>query len=278
MQTRIHPDWSFNHIAGRCSVWPLLIVSGPIVDKLGINTGVWALGGGDRASMTIGRALSLLLWNCLEVSPATIQRGSLGNAGRFAACLAERTDSAWDPNHMQEGFAREDSAVTVTSVYSECGRGHYEILDPHLMVEQMTRVGFNLFYKTHYVVNLGPEGVDYFASQGWTKEDVRQYLLENTRRSVAELKRSGRWAWNDQELHGVTAADLEVLPGDEEKMVYLFKPDIPEEYRKYLFDGREGRPDIFIVCAGGDSGFFYDIRTGHSKAVSAVTRPIKLVA
>ena len=272
-----HPDWHFNHVAGRCSVWPKLLISGPVVEKLGFNTGVWALGGGDRPSLTISRALSLILWNCIEVNPAAILRGCLGNSGRFAACLAEKQDGPWDPIHIQEGFPRDASTVTVCSIYSDCARGGFEILDPHLMAQQMTAVGFHKFYKTHYVIQMGPEGVDFFASQGWTKEDLRQYLFANTRRSVAELKRSGRWGWNDKELHGLTAEDLKVLPGDEERWVYLFQKDIPEEYRKYLFDGREGRPDIFIVTAGGDSGYLYNIHTGHSKAVSAVTRPIKMI-
>jgi hypothetical protein len=272
-----HPDWSFNHVAGRCSVWPLLLVSGPIVDKLEFNTGVWALGGGDRASMTIGRALSLIMWNCIEVNPNRILRGCLGNPGRYAACLAEMQDSPWDPIHIQEGFDRGASTVTVTSLYTDCARGVFEILDPHLMVEQMSHVGFNIFYQTHYVINMGIEGVDFLSRQGWTKEDVRQYLFENTRRSVADLKRVGRWAWNAHDLHDVTAEDMTILPGDEEKWVYLFRRPVPEEFSKFLFDGREGRPDILIVVSGGDSGTFYDIRTGHSKAVSPVTREIKMV-
>jgi hypothetical protein len=270
------PDWHFNHVAGRCSVWPMLLISGPVVDKLEFNTGVWALGGGDRASLTISRALSLIMWNCIEVNPGAILRGCLGNAGRFAAVLAEKQDSPWDPIHMQEGFPREASTVTVCSIYSDCARGGFEILDPHLMAQQMTAVGFSIFYKTHYVIQIGPEGVEFFASQGWSKEDLRQYLFANTRRSVADLKRRGRWGWNDKELHNFKAEDLQILPGDEEKWVYLFQKDNPEEYRKYLFDGREGRPDIFIVSAGGDSGYLYNIHTGHSKACSAVTKQIRM--
>jgi hypothetical protein len=135
----------------------------------------------------------------------------------------------------------------------------------------------NQFHKTHYVINMGIEAVDYFASVGWTKEDLRQYLFKNVRRSVADLKRSGRWAWNAQELHELTAEDMKILPGDEEKVIYLFDEEMDDETRKYLFDRVDQKPDIFIVCAGGDSGYVYDIRTGHSNLVTAVTKPIRLV-
>jgi hypothetical protein len=270
------PSWSFNHVAGRCSVWPLLIVSGPVVDKLGFNTGVWALGGGDRPSMTIGRALSLIMWNCIEVKPESILRGAVGNAGRFAACLAEKQDGPWEPTHIQEGFDRDVSTVTVTSVYAECGRGMFETLDPHIMAQQMTYVGFDQFYKGAYVVQMGPECADFFASQGWSKQDLRQYLFDNTRRSVADLKRTGRWGRNTPEVH-LEAEDLRILPGDEEKWVYLFRDDTPEEYRKYLFSSRDSGADIFIVPSGGDSGYLYDIRTGHGRAVKSSTVPIKMI-
>ena len=45
------------------NVAPLCIVSGPIVQELGINCGTNLFGGGFRANGTIGRAIRLVMWN-----------------------------------------------------------------------------------------------------------------------------------------------------------------------------------------------------------------------
>ena len=42
---------------------PLLIVSGPVVDEIGMNAGVNLFGPGNRANATIGRAVRLVLLN-----------------------------------------------------------------------------------------------------------------------------------------------------------------------------------------------------------------------
>src|SRR5579862_1655451 len=53
----------FNHLAALGSPWPLVIVSGPIVKQIGMHYGMGVFGSGNRANATIGRAISLLLWN-----------------------------------------------------------------------------------------------------------------------------------------------------------------------------------------------------------------------
>lgn len=50
---------------------PLLLVNGPIVERLGINSGVCALGPGtpSRANIAIGRAMRLIYMNICGVRP-----------------------------------------------------------------------------------------------------------------------------------------------------------------------------------------------------------------
>src|SRR3989304_2647360 len=51
-------DFHFNHLASLASPWPLLVVNGPLVKKLGMNGGMYLFGPGNRPNSTVGRALS----------------------------------------------------------------------------------------------------------------------------------------------------------------------------------------------------------------------------
>ena len=50
-------------IASTDGIAPMIIVNGPIRERIGMNWGLNALGQGNRANMTIGRALRLVLRN-----------------------------------------------------------------------------------------------------------------------------------------------------------------------------------------------------------------------
>ncbi|HET7339889.1 MAG TPA: hypothetical protein VFL90_00380, partial [Methylomirabilota bacterium] len=93
---------------------PLLIVNGPVATRLGIGGGANALGNGHRANAVIGRALRLVLQNVGGARPGLEDRATLGHAGKFSYCLAENEAvSPWAPLHVERGFARDASTVTV---------------------------------------------------------------------------------------------------------------------------------------------------------------------
>ena len=63
---------------------PLLIVSGPIVDEIGMNAGVNLFGPGNRANATIGRAVRLIILNVFRMSPVIADNSSLGHPGMYS--------------------------------------------------------------------------------------------------------------------------------------------------------------------------------------------------
>src|SRR3954451_11022761 len=70
--------------------WPLVIVSGRAVVDLRMATQESLFsGGGSRASMTIGRAVRLVLWNLGGGYPRRPVQEILGHPGRIAYCIAE---------------------------------------------------------------------------------------------------------------------------------------------------------------------------------------------
>ena len=75
---------------------PVMIVNGPVVQQVGLNNGINALGQGSRANATIGRALQLLIRNVGGGVPGGIDRAVMGNPGKYTFCFAEdESDADW---------------------------------------------------------------------------------------------------------------------------------------------------------------------------------------
>ncbi|HEY9869646.1 MAG TPA: hypothetical protein V6D08_10810 [Candidatus Obscuribacterales bacterium] len=93
---------------------PAIIVNGPIAQQLGINCETNALGAGNRANATIGRALALVLRNVGGAVPGELDMSTMGQPGKYTFCFAENErESPWEPLHVSRGFDREQNTVTV---------------------------------------------------------------------------------------------------------------------------------------------------------------------
>ena len=93
---------------------PLVIVNGPVSRSIGMNSGLNALGQGNRANATIGRALQLVIRNVGGGRPGGVDRATLGNPGKYTFCFAEdEAGSPWEPLSVERGLAVGTSAVTL---------------------------------------------------------------------------------------------------------------------------------------------------------------------
>ncbi len=93
---------------------PMVVVNGPIASRIGMNGRENALGQGNRANATIGRALQLVIRNVGGGKPGGIDRACLGNPGKYTFCFAEdEAGSNWDSLAVERGFAPDASAVTL---------------------------------------------------------------------------------------------------------------------------------------------------------------------
>ena len=79
-----------------------------------MNWGINALGQGNRANSTIGRALQLIVRNVGGGIPGEIDRATLGYPGKIGFCFAEdETDSSWQPLSEAQGFQPGSNTVTL---------------------------------------------------------------------------------------------------------------------------------------------------------------------
>jgi thiol-disulfide isomerase/thioredoxin len=173
---------------------PVMVVNGPIRKRIGLNMKIGALGQGNRANASIGRALRLVLRNVGGARPGGTERSTLGNPMKFTMCFAEWEErSNWPPLHVERGFAPDDSVVTVFPMTS----------GPSLIVDQTSRsaaqiagsIGLCMESIHHPRAHMAsdallvvcPEHVDTLASGGYSKAELRRRIQQVTARPLAEL-------------------------------------------------------------------------------------------
>jgi hypothetical protein len=178
---------------------PLVIVNGPIVQELGINSGHNVFGQGWRANATIGRAVKLVLVNLGGAIPGVTDKATFGHPGKFTYCIAENeAANPWEPLHVERGFARTDSTVTVFGAEAPHNINNHWSSTPHgllwTIADSMATLGSNhLYLGGESVLVLGPEHADVLAKAGWTKRDVRAFLFEQARKPLALVKIGGMY-------------------------------------------------------------------------------------
>jgi hypothetical protein len=217
----------------------LVVVNGPIRQRLGFNAAGNVFGPGWRPNATIGRAIRLITLNCLGAQPGLLDRSTQGHPGKYSYCIAELEEAnPWEPLHVTRGLPRETSAVTVFAAEGPHNvLSHYgETAESVIVALADTMASLGSFSPGESFVVLAPEHVAILARDGWTKPSIRDALYARARRTVADLKRGGK-------LAGVVA------PADETTWVHR---------------GR-GPEDIHLVVAGGGAG-------GHSAFIPSWSR------
>ncbi len=173
---------------------PLLVVSGPVVSRVGLNSGFSVFGSGYHANATIGRAVRLLLQNVCGGLPGVIDKATFGHPGKFSYCIAESpTHNPWQPTHADRGVAAGSSAVTVFAGESPVFARNDWADEPGPILATIA----DAMLPSHFtgggvVVVLGPLHAAIMASAGLSKADVRHRLFQLARRSLTDLRRAGR--------------------------------------------------------------------------------------
>ena len=161
---------------------PLVIVNGPIARRIGMNSGVNALGQGNRANATIGRALQLVVRNVGGGRPGEVDRATLGNPGKYTFCFAEdEAGSPWEPLHVERGLPLETSAVTLFA--AEGVRGVVDQLsrNPESLARSFAACLRTVAHPKNVIIwdavlVVSPEHGRVFREAGWSKARLRDTL------------------------------------------------------------------------------------------------------
>jgi hypothetical protein len=165
---------------------PLIIVNGPIRNELAFHSRQNVFSNVARSNSTLGRALQLILLNLGGARPAGIDMSALGNPGKFSFCIAENEEeNPWDPLHVDQGLMREQSAVTLFAAEAPHGVSEHKSRTARGVLKAIsyslaTVWSYRACLAFEAVVVLCPEHVKTIHRDGFTKQDVCQFLFENT--------------------------------------------------------------------------------------------------
>jgi hypothetical protein len=241
-------------LATTMPVSPVIVCSGPGTRAIGMNSGVNALGQGNRANSTIGRALQLVVRNVGGGRPGEVDRATHGNPGKVSFCFAENdVESPFGTLAASRGVPEGVDALTVFA-----GEG------PRCSVDQLSRepeslaasLAVNLRTVHHpklvlafdALVVLGPEHARVFAEAGWDRQRILDEIHARLQIPGSELVRGA---------NGIAEGLPEAFA---EHTLPKFKPD-----------------GLMLAYAGGGAGLFSAIVAGWANGTvgsTPVTRKV----
>jgi hypothetical protein len=192
---------------------PVVLVSGPIAEEIGMNSGVCALGPGSvsQVNVSIGRALRLIMMNVGLSYPGISDMDTIGTPMKFSCCVAENeAKTPWDPWRVQQGYSRADSTVTVNVPYGMTEFYDFKNSDPELLIETWATLtshscgtpaagawlikvnaplseGYPFHGTFSNLLLMAPDHASVFANAGWTPNDIKQAIHRQTKISFRQL-------------------------------------------------------------------------------------------
>jgi peroxiredoxin len=230
----IHGVQATTHFAA-----PLIIINGPTRKALGFACASNVFSNIARANSSLGRALQLILGNLGGARPGEIDMSTLGNPGKFSYCIAENEEeNPWEPLHVEFGFAKEQSTLSLFAAEPPRGvsehnaRSGKQVLKAicHQLATSWTYRVCSLF---EAIVVLCPEHVKTLKRDGFTKQEVREFLFNNT---------------------GIPLKEYREANGEGTQYTRLYQEASIDDEPHYL---KFASPEqIKIIVAGGTAGKF----------------------
>ncbi|MFH1485411.1 MAG: hypothetical protein ABIH46_05005 [Chloroflexota bacterium] len=149
VEAMAEPDFNLHGIQATTNpAGPMAIINGPIRHELEMNCGRNVMGPGNRANARIGRAIRLILLNIGGGIPEEVDKASQGFPGKYLFCIAENEEaSAFEPLHVERGFKREDSTITMVGAQGTTNVLTATFTDIHhmllVMADAMSYMGSN---------------------------------------------------------------------------------------------------------------------------------------
>ena len=242
-------------LATTMPVGPVLVCNGPGTRKINMNSGVNALGQGNRANLTIGRAVQLTIRNVGGGRPGEVDRAAHGNPGKLSFCFAEdELGSPFTSLSVARGFDPSQNTVTAFT-----GEGPRCVVDQLArQPEQLAQTFAACLRTVHHpklpfafdaMLVIGPEHARVFAEAKWGRERLLTEINDRLQLPGSEIVRgAGGMAEGVQEAF-------------KDAKLPKFRPG-----------------GLLLVHAGGSAGLFSAIIGGWASGALGSDPVTKLVA
>lgn len=189
LRAMLSPEFNLGGIqATTHPVTALVLVSGPIAEKVGMNSGRNAFGQGNRANATIGRAVRLAM---IAIGGGMVGDGDMathGSPGKYTFAAAENVDgSPWESLAESMGFPHGESVVIVVGAEEPQNVNDHEsstgIGILRMISGTMRSTGINNPYYENgqILLAIGPEHASTIARDGYSRRDVQQFVVQESR-------------------------------------------------------------------------------------------------
>jgi hypothetical protein len=171
----------------------MIVVNGPIAKEIGMNSGTGALSPMNRANAVIGRAATLISINLgAGAVPNRTYYGSQGNVTDYNHVTFAENEAflpeGWNPFHVQIGFEKNESAVSMFHGYTIWHwKDTFERRKIDALVNMAGRPLPSGAYKSGISFLLDPIVANDLVGEGFaTKESVRDHIYEQCLISLDE--------------------------------------------------------------------------------------------
>ena len=212
--------------------FPAVIVNGPIAKQIRLNSGFGLLGPDPQrpAGASIGRALRLLQQNVGGALPGVGTMAIFGAMRYTNAVFAEDEEGlpkGWQPHGtLRHGFAPGTNSVSVVfaaGVTNVRRRGAKKETPEEDALNGMWRMADYMRTPnlaalagwekgTPGIMMLAPIVARRMAELGWTQQSIREFLWENSKIPMSQMKRAGAPAWIEIDSNPVTRASGSLDP------------------------------------------------------------------
>lgn len=194
-------EYNLNNIGTTWGVLPFLLVNGPAVKRMGIETGGQLISRGENRA--IGRALGLIVKN---IAGYRLGRNYMATFGYPLSFTLAEDDAQcpWDPYHVEHGFKQDDSTVTAggtvtwgwpPAIYGTSDKTAAQTALEFLSLEvtkkpclaRLAERGPSGF-RNMVTLLIAPPVAKSLAAAGYSKQQIREYMYEHARVPYAELE------------------------------------------------------------------------------------------
>jgi hypothetical protein len=164
---------------------PFWIINGPIRQQLNINGGSGTFSPGNIANAAIGRAMGLIIKNVGGVRKGIEDMGVMGNPMKYTMVIGENEEeSPWEPLHVEMGFKKEDSTIRLS--FPQTYLQHWPYGSDAGSI--LSSVVDNIPRGIRFTIVMTPPHARNLAREGYTKEKIKQYIVENKTMSAASFR------------------------------------------------------------------------------------------
>lgn len=195
VEAMMEPSFRLKDLGSTGSIKAFIVINGPLIKQLDINYGTSLMAPGRKSNATIGRALYFVIKNIAGYQEGVTWVGTFGWPGHVWVLAEDEEASPWQPFHVDRGFDRNTSVVTIGMVMNAT----YQVMSsgstaaPHLKAlccyvgKAFGTTCILVGMSKSYTIFISPPNAQVIASSGYSRQDVKEYVAENAKLLVDEV-------------------------------------------------------------------------------------------